>query len=49
MSKIKLKRNKNSKVRNEFHFHIQQNTRGTVSKDKSKIIPRKQKYNRIDY
>lgn len=41
--------NKLSKVRNPLHFHIQLKNKGTVTKDKSKVIPRKQKYNKIDY
>lgn len=48
-----MKNNKNKKHhllnRNELHFHIQKNTRATVTKNKKKIIPRKQKYKRIDY
>lgn len=34
-------------IRNYEHFAIQQTTRGMIHKDKTKIIPRKQKYKQI--
>lgn len=44
-----MAKNKKKTPRNEYHFHIQRRVKGSVSKDKSKIIPRKQKYNKISY
>lgn len=39
-----------TKIRNELHFLNCQNSNvAYVAKDKSKIIPRKQKYKKIDY
>ena len=39
-----------SKVRNELHFMACQNHNvAYVAKDKSKVIPRKQKYKKIDF
>lgn len=44
------KKNKHHLLRrNELHFHIQKNTRATVTKNKKKIIPRKQKYKKITW
>ena len=46
MKNIKKKK---SSVRNALHLSAQLTFRGQVNKDKSKVIPRKQKNNRIDY
>lgn len=35
-------------VRNYEHFEIQRRTKASIHKDKSKIIPRKQKYKKIE-
>lgn len=39
----------NRPTRNEMHFEIQKSTRATVTKNKKKIIHRKQKNSRIEY
>lgn len=56
-----MKKNKNTKsiksqmlsekapARNALHFDVQLNTRATATKNKKRVIPRKQKNNRIEY
>lgn len=46
---MKQNKNKKSSVRNALHFSAQLTFRGQTTRDKTKIIPRKQKNNRVDY
>lgn len=47
-NKIIIK-SKDLKVRNELHFNACVNSIAYVSKDKSKVIPRKQKYKGVGH
>ena len=49
MKNSKPKKVSKKTLRNELHFAAQLKFRGLVSQDKTKIIPRKQKNNRVEY
>ena len=49
MKNSKVKKSKKRTPRNEMHFQSQLTYRGLVTRDKTKIIPRKQKNNCIEY